>query len=109
MITNTMSWHSVNEVRHNAVRCCVANYYFSKNSPEDTEYFHVSSFRGRPEEPVADFVLHADANLRMGIRKMFKLGIIENPHEIGTVANENCPLRPRIEQHGMLYASGRGR
>jgi hypothetical protein len=80
MITNKNSWHSVSEVQVDQSRCCVSNYYFSKASPEDTEYFHVTSFRGRPEQRVRDLVLRADIALRMGLRKLFPKGVVENKH-----------------------------
>lgn len=80
MATHEQSWHSVNPVRHDGNRCCVSNYYFSTKPFERHDYFHVTSFRGRPEEPVKDLVLRADIALRMGVRKIFKKGVRENPH-----------------------------
>lgn len=80
MATHEKSWHSVNEVRHNGNRCCVSNYYFSSQPLEAHEYFHVTSFRGRPEQPVRDMLLKADIQARMAVRKLFKKGIKENPH-----------------------------
>lgn len=50
METNRASWHSVSPVKIEAVRCCVSNYYFSPVPAEATDYFHVTSFSGRPEE-----------------------------------------------------------
>jgi Rps23 Pro-64 3,4-dihydroxylase Tpa1-like proline 4-hydroxylase len=80
MATHERSWHSVNKVLHEGRRCCVSNYYFSPKPLEPHEYFHVTSFRGRPEEPVRDLVLRADVAVRMGLRKVFKKGVRENPH-----------------------------
>jgi Rps23 Pro-64 3,4-dihydroxylase Tpa1-like proline 4-hydroxylase len=80
MATHEKSWHSVSKVMTDRTRCCVSNYYFSEKPLEDHEYFHVTSFRGRPEQPVRDFVLQGDIALRQGIRKVFKKGIVENPH-----------------------------
>lgn len=80
MATTKSSWHSVSRVIDGVERCCLSNYYFSDHSPEHEQYFHVTSFRGRPEEPVKDLVLEGDAALRMAIRKVFKKGIVENPH-----------------------------
>jgi Rps23 Pro-64 3,4-dihydroxylase Tpa1-like proline 4-hydroxylase len=80
MATHEKSWHSVSEVTVDRSRCCISNYYFSEKPLEDHEYFHVTSFRGRPEQPVRDVVLQADIALRQGIRKVFKKGIVENPH-----------------------------
>jgi Rps23 Pro-64 3,4-dihydroxylase Tpa1-like proline 4-hydroxylase len=80
MITHEGSWHSVSRNRANENRCCVSNYYFSQQPPGGKHYFHVTSFRGRPEQPLRDLVLRADIGLRMLVRKMFPLGIRENPH-----------------------------
>ena len=80
MATHEKSWHSVSQVMVDRSRCCISNYYFSEKPLEDHEYFHVTSFRGRPEQPVRDVVLQADIALRQGIRKVFKKGVVENPH-----------------------------
>ena len=80
MATHQKSWHSVSEVKVDRSRCCVSNYYFSTQPLEEHEYFHVTSFRGRPEQPVRDLVLQGDVALRQGIRKVFKKGIVENKH-----------------------------
>jgi Rps23 Pro-64 3,4-dihydroxylase Tpa1-like proline 4-hydroxylase len=80
MVTHAGSWHSVSQSRTSKDRCCVSNYYFSPEPVGGREYFHVTSFRGRPEQPVRDVVLRADIWLRMGIRKLFPQGIRENPH-----------------------------
>jgi hypothetical protein len=40
----------------------------------------VTSFRGRPEQPIRDRLLRADIWLRMTIRKIFPQGIRPNPH-----------------------------
>jgi len=51
METNDKSWHSVNKVLVETPRCCISNYLFSKQSPKaDKNYYHVTSFMGRPEE-----------------------------------------------------------
>lgn len=80
MATHEKSWHSVSEVQVDRSRCCVSNYYFSAKPLEDHEYFHVTSFRGRPEQPMRDLVLQGDVALRQGIRKVFKKGIVDNKH-----------------------------
>jgi hypothetical protein len=72
--TNQTSWHSVSKVTANRNRTCVSNYYFSKVSPGKEDYFHVTSFRGRPGEPVRDLMLRADAALRSFIRKVVPSG-----------------------------------
>lgn len=53
METNRTSWHAVNPVLCDAPRCCVFNYFFSKQSPEHEDYFfNKSSFRARPEQKI---------------------------------------------------------
>lgn len=55
MVTHEKSWHSVSKNTSQMNRCCVSNYYFSKSPVStDHEYFHVTSFRGRPEPRVRD-------------------------------------------------------
>jgi len=80
MATHEKSWHSVSKVNVDRSRCCVSNYYFSEKPLEDHEYFHVTSFRGRPEQPVRDIVLQGDIALRQGIRKIFKGGVAPTTH-----------------------------
>ena len=80
MATHQKSWHSVSQVKVDRSRCCVSNYYFSTKPLEDHDYFHVTSFRGRPEQPVRDMVLKGDIALRQGVRAIFKKGIVENKH-----------------------------
>jgi Rps23 Pro-64 3,4-dihydroxylase Tpa1-like proline 4-hydroxylase len=81
MATHKTSWHSVNRVRaSHAPRCCVSNYYFSPTPLEHQQYFHVTTFRGRPEEPIKDVLLQGDAALRSGIRKVFKKGVTKPTH-----------------------------
>lgn len=81
MATHEYSWHSVNKVRAiHTPRCCVSNYYFSAKPLEAHEYFHVTTFRGRPEEPVRDVLLQGDAALRSGLRKVFRKGVIKPKH-----------------------------
>jgi hypothetical protein len=46
---------------------------FSAHRLEDHQYFHVTSFRGRREQPVRDLVLQRDIALQhQGVRKVFK-------------------------------------
>lgn len=61
METNQTSWHAVNPVICDGERRCIFNYYFSKQSPQDHEYFHdATSFslvhnpliRPRPEQKI---------------------------------------------------------
>lgn len=80
MATHGQSLHSVSPVVYDGSRCCISNYYFSDVALQPTDRFHVTSFRGRPENKFTDLLLRADALLRMGIRKVFRKGIKENPH-----------------------------
>lgn len=80
MATNRRSWHSVNQIASQAPRYCVSNYYFSPGTPESEDYFHVTSFRGRPEQPIRDLVLRVDIRLRMLLRKIRPTGVVENKH-----------------------------
>lgn len=75
METNRHSWHSVSPVRHDSQRCCVSNYYFSERSPEEIDYFHVTSFSARPEQIFRRWVAAADNLARMTIRRIFRKGI----------------------------------
>jgi Rps23 Pro-64 3,4-dihydroxylase Tpa1-like proline 4-hydroxylase len=72
MNTNRTSFHSVNPIRGagTVARNCVSNYYFSPRSPEGYDYFHVTSFRGRPEQPLRDAWLRFDAWARGIYRKV---------------------------------------
>lgn len=80
MITNSKSWHSVSRVLSDQQRCCLSNYYFSGQPAEQAEYFHVTTFRGRPEQRLRDVVLRADSALRMGLRKLFPKGAVQTKH-----------------------------
>ena len=80
MATHQSSWHSVSPVTEDAARCCISNYYFSDSPLNDNQEFHVTSFRGRPEQVFKDLLLQADAGLRMGIRKIFSKGVVDTGH-----------------------------
>lgn len=81
MATHNNSWHSVSPVTANGDRCCVSNYYFSKSPLRHNDSFHVTSFRARPGNKIKDFILETDTQLRMMLRKIFKKGVRENPHQ----------------------------
>ncbi|WP_040251499.1 2OG-Fe(II) oxygenase [Psychroserpens mesophilus] len=80
MATHDTSWHSVNKVMVDRSRCCISNYYFSDQPLKDSDRFHVTKFRGRPDETFTNIILDLDASLRMMVRKVFKKGIRKNPH-----------------------------
>ena len=86
METNKTSWHSVSPVRVERPRCCVSNYYFSKISPGSTDYFHVTSFTGRPEEKLKRMLGVADNALRNFISATLKLG--RGKHLVNKEKNE---------------------
>ncbi len=76
METDHKSWHSVCEVkRSDGFRCCVSNYYFSPVSPLDHEYFHITAFKGRPDEHFKRWVSGIDTFLRTTVRKFKKSGL----------------------------------
>lgn len=72
METNKHSWHSVSKVVADRPRCCVSNYYFSKASPDGRNYFHVTSFTGRPTEVAKRLIGPIDNALRNAILRTFK-------------------------------------
>lgn len=74
METNRYSWHSVSKVIANRPRCCISNYYFSEKSPDGDDYFHVTSFQGRPDQPVRRIIGILDNVTRNFISKTFKIG-----------------------------------
>jgi len=80
MTTGPMSWHSVCSIEADRPRCCVSNYYFSPNPVGGRPYFRVTTFRGRPEQPIRNLVLRLDAALRQGIRKLKPEGVTKTTH-----------------------------
>ncbi|MDN3676612.1 2OG-Fe(II) oxygenase [Flavobacterium paronense] len=80
METHNDSLHSVSPIVFDGYRRCVSNYYFADSPLKESDKFHVTSFRGRPENKFADMVLQLDTFLRMSLQKIFKKGIKENPH-----------------------------
>ena len=80
MATHGSSWHSVSPITEERYRACVSNYYFSDMPLKDDDRFHVTSFRGRPEQKLRDIFLQADLLLRQGIRKIFPQGAVKTDH-----------------------------
>ena len=74
METTKSSWHSVSKVITDRPRCCVSNYYFSPISPDGSDYFHVTSFDGRPDQPLRRIIGAIDNALRNTVSKVFKIG-----------------------------------
>lgn len=80
MITNRSSIHSVSKVVADGNRCCVSNYYFATKPADPKEYFHVTSFYGRPEEPIKKVVLKADREVRNLLRKVVGKPVHQTKH-----------------------------
>ncbi len=74
MSTNDKSWHSVNQVKADGVRCCISNYYFSPHSPNGYETSHVTYFMARPEQKLRRVVTKLDSDLRTFARRFKKSG-----------------------------------
>ncbi len=68
--TTKDSWHSVDHVRSNIHRCCVSNYYFSEDSQESYQYYHVTSFLGRPDAKITRLYSVIDNLLRNTFSKI---------------------------------------
>ena len=73
METNKKSWHSVSQVLAENERCCISNYYFSNNSPDSTNYYHVTSFLGRPDQTMRRIVGRVDNYLRQCVSEIFNV------------------------------------
>jgi Rps23 Pro-64 3,4-dihydroxylase Tpa1-like proline 4-hydroxylase len=82
MKTDRKSWHSVSRVTANAVRLCVSNYYFSPVSPDEGTFSHVTTFAGRPEEPIKRIVLKADGIALNALGKAFPSLLKRTKHRI---------------------------
>ena len=74
METNKTSWHSVSRVTVQQPRCCVSSYYYWTVSPDATEYFHVTSFTGRPEQKLRRLISHVDNAARNAVSRILNLG-----------------------------------
>lgn len=73
MNTNEHSWHSVNEVKIDNLRCCLSNYYFSPISPNGKNYYHVTSFNGRPGQTTKRIYSIFDNFIRQQIAHKLKI------------------------------------
>jgi Rps23 Pro-64 3,4-dihydroxylase Tpa1-like proline 4-hydroxylase len=80
METNPWSWHSVNPIQTDQLRCCVSNYYFSPASPTGVEYFNVTSFSARPEQKALRAFTWADNKLRQIVRLVVPNGLGRKDH-----------------------------
>ena len=79
MFTHRNSWHSVSKNVSNNDRCCISNYFFSETPIGGTHYYHVTEFRGRPDQPFRDSALRADNWLRTLVRTRLPWAF-KNPH-----------------------------
>ena len=71
MRTDNRSLHGVNKViSKNNRRKCVSNYYFSKTSPLNKDYYHSTSFRGFKKEYVKGTFLRINALSRTFAKKI---------------------------------------
>lgn len=73
METNNKSWHSVDVVQSEVARCCLSNYYFTRSSPTGDDYYHVTSFTGRPGQPFRIFYGRVDNFLRQKVATVLGL------------------------------------
>ena len=80
MQTDERSWHSVSKVLHDGRRCCVSNYYFSPRPVGRDASYHVTSFRGWPEQKLADVAMRIDSGVRLAVRKIGGNWLFKNPH-----------------------------
>ena len=71
MQTHRASWHSVSRVEGDAARWCVSNYYFSDAPPGGSPYSNVTTFAGRPEEPLKRALLRVDGIALNAVGRVF--------------------------------------
>jgi Rps23 Pro-64 3,4-dihydroxylase Tpa1-like proline 4-hydroxylase len=80
MSTGINSWHSVSKVLNNNQRCCISNYYFSKEPFDADQKFRITTFRGRPEQIFINALLTIDSEIRQFIRLIRPSGIFKTLH-----------------------------
>ncbi|MEA2617143.1 MAG: hypothetical protein QOE72_2926 [Chloroflexota bacterium] len=84
MATDRTSWHSVSPVSASRERWCVSDYYFTQDPPGGLPYQHVTTFRGRPDQPLRRSILRVDGTLRQLRRRalapLFEKGVIRSGH-----------------------------
>ncbi|HEX6279596.1 MAG TPA: 2OG-Fe(II) oxygenase [Pyrinomonadaceae bacterium] len=88
MATNDKSFHSVNAVQCDKPRRCISNYYFSPNSPNGYETFHVTYFMARPEQKVRRIVTKVDSDIRTLVRKLKRDGLARKDVYEGSVTKD---------------------
>lgn len=80
MATHHHSLHSVSKVHGADARNCISNYFFSPTPMRADQPFHITAFRGRPEQHFRDVLLRADAQLRMTLRRIKSGGFFSTGH-----------------------------
>ncbi len=84
METHQTNWHSVNRVQADQPRCCVSNYYFSIASPLGRDYRQVTTFQGRPEEPLKRLLLALDSGFRNALGRIVPARLRKSKHRLPT-------------------------
>lgn len=80
MATHHHSLHSVSPIHTDQPRNCISNYFFSEHPMRRDQSFHITAFRGRPEQCLRDGLLRADAALRMALRRIKSGGFFRTGH-----------------------------
>lgn len=70
METTKNSWHSVSKVVASSPRCCISSYCYTLAPPGADDYYHVTSFDGRPSEIRRKIVTRLDNALRNAYSKL---------------------------------------
>lgn len=63
METHRTSWHSVAPIIRGERRC-ISSYYFSERSSDGCDYYHVTSFTGRPDQSIKRMISPIDNAVR---------------------------------------------
>ncbi len=80
MQTDKSSWHSVSPVKHDGTRRCVSNYFFTLTPVDGQADYHVTSFRGRPEQNFKDWLMRGDNALRQTVKEVTGERFFRNKH-----------------------------
>ena len=80
MQTDKTSWHSVSPIHHKGTRTCVSNYFFTLQPVDGRGDYHVTSFRGRPDEKFKDLLMQGDNALRQAVKETLGEKIFKNKH-----------------------------
>jgi Rps23 Pro-64 3,4-dihydroxylase Tpa1-like proline 4-hydroxylase len=91
MQTDKTSWHGVSPVKHDGTRKCVSNYFFTAVPVDGMDSYHVTSFRGRPEEKFKDLLMQGDNALRQAVKQTLGETLFKNPHVYKKDAGQETP------------------